>query len=90
MKRDKLWTPNSDSVSSSSGYVSSMPAQILSLTLKEGDFVEKGQLLLTMESMKMEIKITANSNGFVTYFVKEGQVIPEGTVLLDISEKEKK
>ena len=83
-KREKLWNPNQTNDSLSSNYVASMPAQILSLAFKSGDFVKKGDLLITWESMKMEVKLNAHTEGIVTYKVKEGQVVKEGTLLLDV------
>ena len=44
---------------------SPMPGKIINLSVKEGDVVEKGQLILTLEAMKMENSITSDFSGVV-------------------------
>jgi biotin carboxyl carrier protein len=65
-------------------YTTAMPATVLSCTVKEGSSVEKGATVMVLESMKMEIKLRANSAGVVAYLVKPGQQVKEGTKLLTI------
>ncbi len=64
------------------GYVTSMPATVLGCSLAEGAEAKKGATLLVLESMKMEIKIRAHADGIVSYLVKPGQQVQEGTRLL--------
>lgn len=50
---------------------------------KEGDQVEEDDILIILESMKMEIPITAPRAGTVREVrVKEGEVVREGQVLV--------
>ncbi|HSR24118.1 MAG TPA: biotin/lipoyl-binding carrier protein [Candidatus Eisenbacteria bacterium] len=49
---------------------------------REGDEVEEDDILLILESMKMEIPVTAPSSGTVREIrVKEQDVVQEGQVL---------
>ena len=51
----------------------------------EGQEVEAEETLMILESMKMEIPVTAPRAGRVTRIhVKEGQAVQEGQVLADI------
>lgn len=66
-----------------------LPGLILKLEIKEGQSVEAGQLLLTMEAMKMENQISAAHNGIVRrIFVSEGDSVGEGDPLVEISRPE--
>ncbi|HRQ23012.1 MAG TPA: hypothetical protein PLF42_06235, partial [Anaerolineales bacterium] len=47
------------------GLIAPMPGQIRSVSVGVGDIVKKGQTMLTMEAMKMEIRIQAPSDGVV-------------------------
>jgi len=66
-----------------------LPGLILKLGIREGDTVRAGQLLLTMEAMKMENEINAAHNGIVRkVFVAEGDSVAEGDPLVEISRPE--
>ncbi len=69
-------------------YVTTMPATVLALAAAEGARVSKGDTVLIMESMKMEIKLRAHTEGHVSYLVAAGQQVKEGTRLLVIKQKE--
>src|SRR5687768_12784169 len=47
------------------GLTAPMPGQVRSVSVGVGDAVKKGQTLLTIEAMKMEIRIQALKNGRV-------------------------
>lgn len=56
---------------------------VISVLVKEGDEVERGQELLILEAMKMENQITAPVAGKVkSVNVSEGDSVPEAHVLL--------
>ncbi|MGH8460756.1 MAG: acetyl-CoA carboxylase biotin carboxyl carrier protein subunit [Stenotrophobium sp.] len=62
-----------------------MPGSIVSVQVKAGDAVTKGQALLVMESMKMETTITAPRDGVieaVTY--DKGQTFDRDALLLTL------
>lgn len=66
-----------------------LPGLILKIDIKEGESVSAGQLLLTMEAMKMENQINAAHNGVVRkIFVAEGDSVGEGDPLVEISRPE--
>lgn len=65
--------------------ISPMPGTILSVNIKEGDSVKKGQVLMILEAMKMENEIMASEDGTVTAVcVSGGQSVETGTVLCTI------
>ncbi|MCC5980245.1 MAG: acetyl/propionyl/methylcrotonyl-CoA carboxylase subunit alpha [Oceanicaulis sp.] len=66
-----------------------MPGKILSLTVKPGDAVEKGQTLAVMEAMKMEMALSAPRDGVIEAInVSAGQQANEGDVLIALAAQE--
>jgi glutaconyl-CoA decarboxylase len=62
-----------------------MAGKVLSLSVKEGDAVNAGQVLLTFEAMKMENEVMAPGAGTVTkVFVAVGAQIEAGAQLIQI------
>lgn len=62
-----------------------MPAQVRALQSATGDFLEKGQTLMILEAMKMEIRIQAPSTGrVVRLLVNEGQTVDRNQVLAEM------
>ena len=62
-----------------------MPGQVRAVNVNEGEAVTKGQTLLVLEAMKMEIRIHAPQNGIVKkLFVKQGQTVEREQVLIDM------
>ena len=71
-----------------SGLVAPMPGQVRSVNVSEGDAVSKGQTLLVLEAMKMEIRIQAPRDGTVKkLFVKQGQTVEREQVLIELEAK---
>ena len=63
-----------------------MQGTILSVKVKEGDAVSKGQVLFILEAMKMENEIMAANDGVVTAVcTSEGAAVSNGTVLCTIA-----
>ena len=59
------------------GLIAPMPGQVRSISVSVGDIVKKGQTLLTMEAMKMEIRIQALKDGKVkSVFAAQGSRQP--------------
>ena len=64
-----------------------MPGQVRAVNVGEGDAVNKGQTLLVLEAMKMEIRIHSPQNGMVKrLFVKQEQTVEREQVLIEIEE----
>ena len=64
-----------------------MPAQVREIQVSEGDRVQKGQPILLLEAMKMEIQIKAPAGGQVErLLVKNGQAVDKDQVLAEITE----
>lgn len=62
-----------------------MPGQVRALNVSEGDAVTKGQTLLLMEAMKMEIRIQSPQDGVVKkLFVKQGQTVEREQLLIEL------
>lgn len=65
----------------------SMPGQVRKVLVSEGDAVERGQALVILEAMKMEIRIAAPHAGRVSKVpVSEGEVVDRGQVLVELGE----
>lgn len=65
------------------GIKAPIPGAILAISVKEGDSIEVGQLILTMEAMKMENQIKSTRAGKVTLLcVKPGDAVAQGQDLV--------
>ena len=64
----------------------SMPGQVTKVLVHDGDSVQRGQPLLVLEAMKMEIKIAAPRHGRVArLLVQQGQVVARGQALIELA-----
>jgi len=65
--------------------VAPMPGVVRSVNVAEGESVSKGQTLLVLEAMKMEIRIHAPRESMVKKLsVKQGQTVEREQVLIEI------
>ena len=63
-----------------------MPGAVLEVLVREGERVERNQTVVVMESMKMELAITASRNGVVRRVaVVPGQQVERGMRLLELA-----
>lgn len=63
-----------------------MPGQIRAVNVSAGDAVTKGQTLLVLEAMKMEIRIQSPMDGVVKLLmVEQGQTVEREQVLVEIA-----
>jgi 3-methylcrotonyl-CoA carboxylase alpha subunit len=68
----------------------SMPGQVTKVLIAEGDSVQRGQPLVILEAMKMEIKIAAPRDGrVVKMLVKPGQIVDRGQALIEMNNEQK-
>ncbi|HYW96781.1 MAG TPA: biotin/lipoyl-containing protein [Bacteroidales bacterium] len=62
-----------------------LPGNILTIFVKPGDIIRKGQKVLVMEAMKMENQILAEKDGVVeSVAVTPGQSVLQGDTLIEI------
>ncbi|BDD05153.1 biotin/lipoyl-containing protein [Aureibacter tunicatorum] len=62
-----------------------LPGTILEIKIKEGDQVNRGDILLVMEAMKMENSIGAENAGVVkSISVKAGDNVLQGDVMVEL------
>ncbi len=58
---------------------------VVELCYEDGDEIQKGDILLTVETSKSIIDIESPSRGFVFYNIKEGQEVPIATICAAVS-----
>jgi acetyl/propionyl-CoA carboxylase alpha subunit len=64
-----------------------MPATVRQITVATGDTVQRGDVLIVLEAMKMELPIRATSGGRVTDInCREGELVSPGVSLIEIEE----
>ena len=65
---------------------SPLPGVIISIDVKEGQAVKKGQKVAVLEAMKMENEIAAPADGVVTSIrVSKGDSLQEGDEIMKIA-----
>ena len=68
---------------------SEISGSIWKINCKVGDFIETGQEVLIIESMKMEIPVISNASGTViSIFVDEGEMVNEDQKLIELDKKD--
>ena len=85
---DKIVYKNSGgsgSGNSQIGLKSQIPGKVVSVSVAEGDSVQKGDVVCTLESMKMQVTIKAHKDGVVKSIkVKETATVAKGDVGAEI------
>ena len=62
-----------------------MPATVANIAVKPGDRVSRGDVLVTLEAMKMELPITAPHDAVVKAVTcREGELVQPGVPLLEL------
>ena len=75
----------SESAAGNGALLAPMPGQVIAVHVAVGDKVTKGQRLIVLEAMKMEMAVNAPFNGVVGALnVAVGKQVPEGTLLAQI------
>ncbi|CAO3619269.1 unnamed protein product [Cunninghamella blakesleeana] len=70
-------------------YTSSMPCRILKVLAPTGTIVKKNDPLLSIESMKTEVKILSRHDGIVTMRVEEEQLVDARVLLCQVDDVKK-
>jgi len=79
--------PVKDSEEVAGSLTAPMPGKVIATYVKPGDKVEKGQLLLILEAMKMEHRIIAPMDGIVVKIrAGEGDQVDNGELLIVLTE----
>lgn len=66
---------------------SHIPGTIVHIEVKEGQSVKEGDVLLTLQAMKMNNKLTAPFAGKIKKIsVNPGDKIPKGTLMIEMEE----
>ena len=64
-----------------------MPGLVVTVAVKPGDTVKRGQKLLSLEAMKMETTVYADRNAKITeILVKAGTQVEAGDLLMKYAE----
>jgi 3-methylcrotonyl-CoA carboxylase alpha subunit len=62
-----------------------MPATVIGIPVKPGDRVSRGQTLVLLEAMKMELPLRASGDGIVrAIHCREGELVQPGANLVEI------
>ncbi|MDE0151730.1 MAG: biotin/lipoyl-binding protein [Bdellovibrionales bacterium] len=82
-KQEPLVHKKTSDVQKKSNLVSPVPGRVLSIKVKEGDSVQKGDSLIVIESMKIEHTLTAFQSGRIkSILVQKGQSVESNEKLL--------
>ena len=75
------------SVSAGAGDLTAqMPGQVAAVLVEAGEAVARGQTLVVLEAMKMEIRVSAPADGVVSrLLVRPGDVVERGQRLVEIA-----
>lgn len=66
-----------------------MPGQIVAVLVSAGEVVERGQTLVLMEAMKMELPVVAPHGGSVSHvFVTSGETVERDQTLVELAPNE--
>lgn len=84
---DFVEAPAQQPVTGNAGSIKSpLPGSIAKIMVKEGQAVKAGDILLTIEAMKMENEIMAPAAGTVKkIYVAEGKAVQQGEALVDLA-----
>lgn len=64
---------------------SQIPGKVVSIAVSEGDSVKKGDVICTLESMKMQVSVKAHKDGIVKSIkIKESATVAKGDPIADV------
>jgi len=63
-----------------------MPATVIKIDVKEGDRVRKGDVVVLLEAMKMELPVQAPADGIVRAVrCRDGELVDADAVLVELA-----
>ena len=63
-----------------------MPATVITVRVKPGDAVKKGDIVVVLEAMKMELPLRALGDGVVSAVrCREGELVPADAPLVEFA-----
>ena len=69
------------------GLTAPMPGQVKSVAVGPGDAVHKGQTLMVLEAMKMEMRVQSPRDGKVrAVHIRPGQTVERDQILIEVEE----
>lgn len=78
--------PAKSDAEGTSAFKSPMPGTILDIKVSPGDSVKQGQVLITLEAMKMENELVAEKDCFIKEIhVSKGQSVQAGELLISLA-----
>ena len=67
------------------GIISNMQGTILKIKKNKGEIISKGDVVVTIEAMKMEQEIKSDKSGKIKdIFIKEGDSVSSGDILMQV------
>lgn len=75
---------NSGELSRKEKTLTNMPCRILKVFFQDGDDVQAKQVVMVVESMKMELRFNAPATGKLRLLVNEGQMVEAGSTLFEV------
>ena len=64
---------------------SQIPGKVVSISVEDGDTVQKGDVVCTLESMKMQVAVKAHKDGVIRNIkAKETGIVAKGDIIADI------
>ncbi len=83
--RQSLLNKNTKDKGEQSNIKSHMPGKIVDVFVSEGDLINEGEAILSLEAMKMQNELTANCNGVIRkIYVSSGQSVMQDELLVEI------
>lgn len=75
----------SDSGSAQLSLKSQIPGKVISIAISDGDSIKKGDIVCTLESMKMQVAVKSHKDGTVKSIrIKEGISVAKGDIIAEI------
>ena len=75
----------SSAANAQTGLKSQIPGKVVSISVNEGDTVSTGDIVCTLESMKMQVAVKAHKAGVIKSLkIKDAMTVAKGDIIADI------